>query len=84
MLREVDAIGRDPAGFTFAAQVSCGASESDRRAALETARAFVEVGAQHVILGFAPRLGPDTLRAIAREVAEGLLEGAPALPGIGR
>ncbi|HLY36080.1 MAG TPA: LLM class flavin-dependent oxidoreductase [Candidatus Limnocylindria bacterium] len=79
MLREVDAIGRDPAGFTFAAQVSCGASEADRRGALGTARAFVEAGAQHVILGFAPGLGPDVLRAIAREVAEPLLEAAPVV-----
>jgi len=84
MLHEVEAIGRDPAGFTFAAQVSCGASAADRRTALETARAFVEAGAQHVILGFTPVLGPDVLRDIAREVAEPLLEAAPEIPAATR
>jgi hypothetical protein len=33
-----------------------------------------EAGATHLILGMAPRLGPDGLRTIAREVAEPLLE----------
>jgi alkanesulfonate monooxygenase SsuD/methylene tetrahydromethanopterin reductase-like flavin-dependent oxidoreductase (luciferase family) len=72
MLRALEEVGRNPEGFTFAAQVACGSSAADRRAALESARAFVEVGAQHVILGMAPALGPDVLRAIAREVAEPL------------
>jgi alkanesulfonate monooxygenase SsuD/methylene tetrahydromethanopterin reductase-like flavin-dependent oxidoreductase (luciferase family) len=74
MLRALEAIGRDPSGFTFAAQVSCGASEAGRRAALDAARAFNEAGAQHLILGFAPGLGPEVLGAIAREVAEPLAE----------
>lgn len=72
MLRALENVGRDPSGFTFAAQVACGSSAADRRAALESGRAFLEVGAQHVILGMAPALGPDTLRAIAVEVAEPL------------
>jgi alkanesulfonate monooxygenase SsuD/methylene tetrahydromethanopterin reductase-like flavin-dependent oxidoreductase (luciferase family) len=75
MLRACESIGRDASGFTFAAQVSCGATAADRAAALVAARAFVRAGAQHVILGFAPALGPDAVRAIAREVAEPLLEG---------
>jgi hypothetical protein len=33
-----ESIGRDPSGFTFAAQVSCGADENDRRDALQAAR----------------------------------------------
>lgn len=74
MVRALEEVGRDPAGFTFAAQVRCGETPADRRAALETARAFVELGAQHVILGMTPRRGPDDLRLIAREVAEPLME----------
>lgn len=83
MLRELAAIGRDPAGFTFAAQVSCGRSAEDRAAALDTARRFVEAGAQHVILGFAPGLGPEMLRSIAREVAEPLAGSAKAAGAAG-
>jgi alkanesulfonate monooxygenase SsuD/methylene tetrahydromethanopterin reductase-like flavin-dependent oxidoreductase (luciferase family) len=77
VLRALDDVGRDPSGFTFAAQVSCGRTSEDRRDALDTARAFVRAGAQHVILGFAPALGPDVLRAIADEIAEPLLERVP-------
>ena len=76
LLRAAEAIGRDPSGITFAGQVSCGATAEDRAAALAAARELLGVGAQHLILGFAPSLGPETLRAIAREVAEPLLEGA--------
>lgn len=70
----LDAHGRDPAGFTIVGQVICGESPADHRRALDQARAMVEAGATHVILGMAPRLGPDGLHAIAREVAEPLLE----------
>jgi alkanesulfonate monooxygenase SsuD/methylene tetrahydromethanopterin reductase-like flavin-dependent oxidoreductase (luciferase family) len=80
MLRALDAAGRDPAGFTFAAQVACGESSADRRAALRTAREFLVAGAQHVILGMAPRLGPDVLVAIAKEVAEPLAERPEPVP----
>lgn len=80
MLRALDAIGRDPAGFTIAGQVSCGETSVDRRRALEGARAMVRAGAQHVILGFAPRLGPRMLQVVAAEVAEPLLGGARSAP----
>jgi len=79
MLHALEAVGRDPAGFTFAAQVRCGETPADRRAALDAARAFVELGAQHVILGMTPSLGPEHLRLIAREVAEPLMERAGSL-----
>jgi alkanesulfonate monooxygenase SsuD/methylene tetrahydromethanopterin reductase-like flavin-dependent oxidoreductase (luciferase family) len=79
MLRALEAIGRDPAGFTWASQVACGRTADDRREALDVARAFVRAGAQHVILGMAPALGPDVLRDIAHEVAEPLVE--VAVPG---
>ena len=74
MLRALEAEGRDPEGFTFAAQVRCGETPADRRDALEAARAFVGLGAQHIILGITPSLGPEHLRLIAREVAEPLSE----------
>jgi hypothetical protein len=79
MVRALEEVGRDPAGFTFAAQVRCGETPADRRAALETARAFVELGAQHVILGMTPSRGPDDLRLIAREVAEPLMQVATSV-----
>ena len=79
MLRALESVGRDPGGFTFAAQVRCGETPADRRAALETARAFVELGAQHIILGMTPSRGPDDLRLIAHEVAEPLMELAGSL-----
>jgi alkanesulfonate monooxygenase SsuD/methylene tetrahydromethanopterin reductase-like flavin-dependent oxidoreductase (luciferase family) len=66
--------GRDPAGFSFAAQVSTGESAADRRAALALARTFVDAGATDIILGMPARLGPDGLRRVAREVAEPLRE----------
>ena len=79
MLRALEEVGRDPAGFTFAAQVRCGEAPSERRVALEAARAFVELGAKHIILGMIPSLGPEHLRLIAREVAEPLMELAASL-----
>jgi alkanesulfonate monooxygenase SsuD/methylene tetrahydromethanopterin reductase-like flavin-dependent oxidoreductase (luciferase family) len=72
MLGALQDVGRDPAGFTFAAQVRCGETPAERKQALETARAFVDRGAQHVILGMTPSLGPEHLRLIATEVAEPL------------
>jgi alkanesulfonate monooxygenase SsuD/methylene tetrahydromethanopterin reductase-like flavin-dependent oxidoreductase (luciferase family) len=83
MLAALAAIGRDPAGFTFAAQVSCGSSARDRAAALADARAFVDAGAGHVILGFAPALGAEVLRAMALEVAEPLAASPAIASGAG-
>lgn len=73
--RALEAVGRDPATFSFAAQLSCGATRATRRSALETARAFVDAGATHVILGVPSDAGPDELRAMVAEVAEPLLDG---------
>jgi len=74
ILREMEAIGRDPTGFEFAAQVWTGENAAERVAARERARGFVAAGITHVILGLPGRLGPDGLRAVAREVAEPLRE----------
>ncbi len=76
--RALEAAGRDPAAFTFAAQVSCGATAASRREALETARAFLAAGANHVILGVPATMAPDGLAVVADEVAEPLAERAAA------
>jgi len=72
ILRELEAIGRDPTTFTFTGQVATGTSATDRAAALEIALGFAAAGADHLILGLVARLGPDNLRAVVREVAEPL------------
>jgi alkanesulfonate monooxygenase SsuD/methylene tetrahydromethanopterin reductase-like flavin-dependent oxidoreductase (luciferase family) len=74
LFRALESNGRAPEAFTIVGQVVCGESPADRRRALDQAGAMVRAGATHVILGMAPRLGPVGLRAIAREVAEPLLE----------
>ena len=68
--RALDAAGRDPDDFTFAAQLDCGTSAGTRRAALHIARRFVAAGANHVILGVPAIAGPGGLASMAREVAE--------------
>jgi alkanesulfonate monooxygenase SsuD/methylene tetrahydromethanopterin reductase-like flavin-dependent oxidoreductase (luciferase family) len=75
ILRELEAIGRDPTSFTFAGQVATGTTAADRATALEAARQFVAEGADHVILGMPARLGPAGLADVAREVAEPLRAG---------
>ena len=73
ILRAFEAAGRDPSGFTFAAQLSCGTTPAERHRALLTARSFVKAGARHVILGLPASIAPDGLRALLDEVAEPLL-----------
>jgi alkanesulfonate monooxygenase SsuD/methylene tetrahydromethanopterin reductase-like flavin-dependent oxidoreductase (luciferase family) len=70
LLAAMDRIGRDPATFTFSAQVPTGTTAADRAWALEQAKEAVERGATHVILGMPPRLGAAGVDAVAREVAE--------------
>jgi alkanesulfonate monooxygenase SsuD/methylene tetrahydromethanopterin reductase-like flavin-dependent oxidoreductase (luciferase family) len=72
ILAELEALGRDPATFNFAAQLPTGTTAADRTTALATARQFVVEGANHIILGMPARLGPDGLAAVARDVAEPL------------
>jgi alkanesulfonate monooxygenase SsuD/methylene tetrahydromethanopterin reductase-like flavin-dependent oxidoreductase (luciferase family) len=74
--RALEAAGRDPDDFTFAAQVDCGVSADDRRRALEVARRFRAARATHLMLGLpATAAGPDGVDALAREVAEPLAGG---------
>lgn len=78
LLRAFDVAGRDPSGFSFVGQVACGTTAAERRRALEAAIALHRAGADHVILGLTPRLGPDGLRAVADEVAVPLRESGGA------
>ncbi|MCU0478411.1 MAG: LLM class flavin-dependent oxidoreductase [Chloroflexi bacterium] len=74
--RALDAAGRDPDAFTFAAQLSCGTTAAERREALAIATAFVQAGAGHVILGLPATAAPEGLAAVSREVAEPLADAA--------
>ena len=81
ILRALDAAGRDPADFTFAAQMVVGGSAAELTAAeLGEARrvavAFVRAGADHIIMGLPGRLAPGGLLPVAREVAEPVRDAA--------
>jgi hypothetical protein len=65
----LEAAGRDPDAFTFAAQVRCGETIAELREALLTAQAFQRVGASHLILSVPARLGPRGVARAATEVA---------------
>jgi alkanesulfonate monooxygenase SsuD/methylene tetrahydromethanopterin reductase-like flavin-dependent oxidoreductase (luciferase family) len=73
IVRALEAAGRDPGSFSFAAQLSCGTTPADRHQALLTSRAFVKAGATHVILGLPASIAPDGLEALVDEVADPLL-----------
>ncbi len=70
--RALEAAGRDPAGFTLAAQLNCGTTPAERRDTVEVGRRFLAAGAGHLILGVSGGLGPDGVTAAAREVVEPL------------
>jgi alkanesulfonate monooxygenase SsuD/methylene tetrahydromethanopterin reductase-like flavin-dependent oxidoreductase (luciferase family) len=72
LLGALEAAGRDPATFDFAAQIPTGSSDDDRRDALGRAKEAVDRGATHVILGMRPQLGPDGVDAVRNQVAEPL------------
>ena len=65
----LEAAGRDPATFDVRRPVSCGVDAADRASALDTARALVGRGRDHVILGM-PATSPGGLAVVADEVAE--------------
>ncbi|MBA2253636.1 MAG: LLM class flavin-dependent oxidoreductase [Chloroflexi bacterium] len=69
IVQELEAVGRDPASFTFAAQFPGGTTATEHRAAVARALRFVDAGSTHLILGMPATLGPEHLRTIAREVA---------------
>jgi alkanesulfonate monooxygenase SsuD/methylene tetrahydromethanopterin reductase-like flavin-dependent oxidoreductase (luciferase family) len=76
----LDAEGRDPDDFDFAAQIACGPTTADRRLALEQGIAFRKAGATHAIIGIRAADAPDGLRAMSAEVA-GPLRDRWEMPG---
>jgi alkanesulfonate monooxygenase SsuD/methylene tetrahydromethanopterin reductase-like flavin-dependent oxidoreductase (luciferase family) len=72
ILAQLEAIGRDTDRFEFGAQVPTGESRQDRRKTLDAAHEALRRGATHLILNVRPRLGPDGVDVVAREVAEPL------------
>ena len=73
--RALEAAGRDSGVFAFAAQLTCGNTDRDRREALDLARAFIAAGANHVILGLPASAAPEGLAALVSEIAEPLSAG---------
>lgn len=67
--RAIEAAGRDPAEFTFAAQLTGGGSDADLREARGVATALLRAGADHLILAVPARLGPNGMARMANEVA---------------
>jgi len=72
--RALEGAGRDPADFTFAAQVDCGSDARSRTEALDVARAMYHAGADHIILGIPASGAPQALAPMAHEVAQPLME----------
>jgi alkanesulfonate monooxygenase SsuD/methylene tetrahydromethanopterin reductase-like flavin-dependent oxidoreductase (luciferase family) len=68
VLAELAAIGRDPDGFAFAAQLPTGTTAEERRAAVDAGIRFAEIGATHLILGMPAGLGPHGIATVAAEV----------------
>jgi alkanesulfonate monooxygenase SsuD/methylene tetrahydromethanopterin reductase-like flavin-dependent oxidoreductase (luciferase family) len=69
LLRHCEAVGRDPGEIEISAQAFL---RDGHQPMLRTAEAFVEQGAQHIILVMPASDGPDGLRLLAERVAEPL------------
>ena len=74
LMRALDEVGRDPAGFDIAAQFPAGTTAESRRACVDALVEAVGIGATHVIIGMAPRLGAAGVDDVAREIAGPLRE----------
>ena len=72
ILRALEKEGRDPAGFAFVGQVASGTDASDRRDALDRARAMVNAGATEIIVGIAAAEGSSALETAAHEIGHPL------------
>lgn len=68
ILAECAAIGRDPAGFAFGAQVATGTTAESRRAAVDAGVRFASIGATDLLLGMPAGLGPAGIVAVAENV----------------
>ena len=69
ILRECDAIGRDPAELELSVQVIIPPDGEPRRAAREAAIAYGRAGAQHLLLTTLGKEGAAGIRRLASEVA---------------
>jgi alkanesulfonate monooxygenase SsuD/methylene tetrahydromethanopterin reductase-like flavin-dependent oxidoreductase (luciferase family) len=67
--RAVEAAGRDPEAFTFAAQLTCGDTDVELRETRQVAQNFLRAGANHLIVSVPGRLGPNGMARMAAEVA---------------
>lgn len=70
ILRAMEAVGRDPGGFQFVAQVGGSGDATAREAARNLALAYAAAGATHIGISVPSRLGPEALITAAREIAE--------------
>jgi alkanesulfonate monooxygenase SsuD/methylene tetrahydromethanopterin reductase-like flavin-dependent oxidoreductase (luciferase family) len=74
ILEAMGRVGRDPAGFSFGAQVPTGTDAAARRTAVERGLEAIRRGATHLTLGMPPHLGAAGVDAVAREVATPIRE----------
>lgn len=65
----IEAAGRDPDDFTFAAQLTCGGTDGELRESRRLAQSFLRSGANHLILSVPAPMGPNGLARMAAEVA---------------
>jgi alkanesulfonate monooxygenase SsuD/methylene tetrahydromethanopterin reductase-like flavin-dependent oxidoreductase (luciferase family) len=72
----LDTQGRDASRFAFAAQVNVSSDPDGRGRARDAALEFLRVGADHITLGIVAREGVPALEAMAREVAQPVVEAA--------
>jgi alkanesulfonate monooxygenase SsuD/methylene tetrahydromethanopterin reductase-like flavin-dependent oxidoreductase (luciferase family) len=71
----IEAAGRDPDSFTFAAQISSGGTDIELREARRTAELMLRAGANHLIIGVPVSLGPNGVARMASEVAAPIRDG---------
>jgi alkanesulfonate monooxygenase SsuD/methylene tetrahydromethanopterin reductase-like flavin-dependent oxidoreductase (luciferase family) len=64
---ELDAVGRDPAGFDIVGQVTTGRTRDARREAVVASRGLIAAGATRIVLGMPADLGPRGLDEVAVE-----------------
>jgi alkanesulfonate monooxygenase SsuD/methylene tetrahydromethanopterin reductase-like flavin-dependent oxidoreductase (luciferase family) len=74
LLRALEAAGREPRAFRFAAQLNVPTDAAGGAQARQTALDFVAAGADHITLGITARDGVPALNAMARDVAEPVRE----------
>ena len=68
VLAAMASVGRDPAGFSFVAQMPTGRTSDELANALLLARDAVRRGATTIVLGMPPALGAAGVDAVAHEV----------------